>query len=421
MTHSDSTPRIVSASRLGAALDEVGGPAGVNYLPDIVAQAGRTRQRPAWTFLERWLPMDIAVPRDGVPRTVFLVAALAMLLALLVATVAIIGSLQAPKPLTGAANGQLAFASGGNINVVEPDGSARRILVSGAYELGGMAYSPDGRRLAYWSRAVAGGTWDLIVVDSGGGSPVTLASGVSEVTGWYPAWTPDGTKIAYSARTTPRAGGPTCQVFDGDFCTSRIFLAAVDGSGARQIGDPALDARSPDWSPNGSTIAFGGGNASPTIGVHLYVMDGDGSNVRQLSDVIGAGWTFVRVDWSHDGTKIAGQAMDTGSIAEWDIWIIPLDGSAPTDVGAHTGGDEKLPSWAPDRDALAWSWNNMVLLEQGADPLDLPGTGAPQWSPDGKLLATTTAGGIHVMDLHGASHWSVAGTFGDPTWQPVYH
>jgi len=416
----DTTSRSLTADRLTAALDEVGDPGRPDYLPDIVAQAGRTRQRPAWTFLERWIPMDIAIRRQGVPRAVLVVAGLALLLTLLLAMAAFVG-VGRVRPVL-ATNGQLAFASGGNIDVVEPNGSGRRTLVSGAFEVGDMAYSPDGGRLAYWSKAGPGGTWDLIVVSADGSNPRTIASGIVDVTGPYPAWSPDGTRIVFSARTAT-GDGSSCAANEsqnGDFCRSRISLAPVDGSGSRQIGDPAMDARSPDWSPDGSTIAFGGGNASPAIGVHLYLMDADGSNVRRLSNVIGTDWAFVRVDWSHDGKKIAGQASAANDLAEWDIWIIPMDGSAPTDVGAQTGGDEILPVWAPDRNALAWTANSLVLLEDGAQPVLLPGTGKPVWSPDGKFLATTTTGGLHVIDLAGTEQWTVGGTVGDPAWQPQF-
>ncbi len=182
MTHSDTTPRTLTADRLDAAFNEVGGQARPDYLPDIVAQAGRTRQRPAWTFLERWLPMDIAVRRQGVPRAVLVFAVLALLMTLLVATVAFIGTRPSQPPLAAATNGLLAFASGGDIVVVEPDGSGRRTLISGASELGGMAYSPDGRRLAYWSRALSG-TWELIVVGADGGQPRDCRFGESRANG----------------------------------------------------------------------------------------------------------------------------------------------------------------------------------------------------------------------------------------------
>ena len=177
MSHLDTQPRSFSADRLNAALDEVGGPARPDYLTDIVAQAGRTRQRPAWTFLERWLPMDIAVRRQGVPRAVLVFAVLALLITLLVATVAFIGGRPSQPPLAAATNGLLAFASGGDIVVVEPDGSGRRTLIPLAGEVTNLAYSTDGQRLAYWSKELAAGTWDLIVVDAAGANPVIVAEG----------------------------------------------------------------------------------------------------------------------------------------------------------------------------------------------------------------------------------------------------
>ena len=72
---SEPTPRSLSVDQLRAALGDVGGPVRPDYLTDIVAQAGRMRQRPGWTFLERWLPMDIAARRQGVPRAAVLFAA----------------------------------------------------------------------------------------------------------------------------------------------------------------------------------------------------------------------------------------------------------------------------------------------------------------------------------------------------------
>ena len=137
------------------------------------------------------------------------------------------------------------------------------------------------------------------------------------------------------------------------------------------------------------------------------------SNVRQLSDVVGSDWAFVRVDWSHDGTKIVGQAGATDNIAEWDIWVINADGSGATNVGAHAGGDEIIPSWAPDRDALAWEGDGIVLLEEGADPVDLPG---PDGVPCGRPMDSSSldhGAGIVVMDLDGNVQMTVAGPASD--------
>ena len=159
MSHPDTQPRSLSADRLGAAFNEIGGQARPDYLPDIVAQAGRTRQRPAWTFLERWLPMDIAVRRQGVPRAVLVFAVLALLIALLAATVAFIGTRPSQPPITAATNGLLAFNNGTDLVVVEPDGTGRRTPDQWCVRDGWADVLP--RRSASGVLVQGPGRWDL--------------------------------------------------------------------------------------------------------------------------------------------------------------------------------------------------------------------------------------------------------------------
>ena len=99
MNRSNTPPHAFSTDQLHAALGDVGGPARPDYLTDIVAQAGRIRQRPAWTFLERWLAVDIAVRRQGVPRAAVLFAVVLLLVAVVVEGVVYVGSQTKPAPL----------------------------------------------------------------------------------------------------------------------------------------------------------------------------------------------------------------------------------------------------------------------------------------------------------------------------------
>jgi Tol biopolymer transport system component len=423
MNRSDPQHRPFTADRLGAALDEVGAVARPDYLDDIVARAQDTRQRPTWTFPERWLPMSVAVRRERIPRTVLFALLLLLLVAAFATTVMLTGSpTRLPAPLV-VTNGEIAFTSGNDIVAVRPDGSGRHVVVPGSPQESGASFSGDGGRMAYWRQN--GAVQDLVVADADGSRPTTIASGVIEPTGSGIVWSPDGTRVAYSSRTVSSSTPTACPGFgtqNGDFCSSRIFVAPVDGSGTHQVGDQTLDARSPAWSPDSSTIAFGGGNATPGQSLRLYLMNADGSNVRQFSTVRGTDWAFVRTDWSHDGSKIATQASAANNLDQWDIWVIDAKTGAATDVATQVGADDIFPVWASDRDALAWAGNGLFLKEPGGQAVDVQPSGTlPYWSPDGKLIASITNDDkLEVSDLHGTVMFTADGaTDNKLSWQAI--
>ncbi len=82
--------------RLPTLLEELSAPRTPDYFDDILGQVGRTRQRPGWTFPERWLPMSAvserlaAAPRAPVRAIVFV----ALLILAVVAAIAIIAGSQ---------------------------------------------------------------------------------------------------------------------------------------------------------------------------------------------------------------------------------------------------------------------------------------------------------------------------------------
>lgn len=100
----------------------------------------------------------------------------------------------------------------------------------------------------------------------------------------YPAWSPDGKKIAFR-----RMVGET---------NSEVFLANADGGDARNLtNDPAFDGW-PAWSPDGTKIAF----ASNRRGSYeIYVMNPDGTGVRKVANNEGRA---TDPQWSRDGKSI---------------------------------------------------------------------------------------------------------------------
>jgi Tol biopolymer transport system component len=89
---------------------------------------------------------------------------------------------------------------------------------------------------------------------------------------WNPAWSPDGSRIAFEAWPTEDNG--------------EIYVMNADGTGAVNLtNDPAFD-RWPAWSPDGTAIVFSSGRRVSVPGdppYDLYIMNDDGSDVERIT------------------------------------------------------------------------------------------------------------------------------------------
>jgi Tol biopolymer transport system component len=386
-----------------------------HLLGHVAYRAARTRHRPAWVTSERWISMETRAQLGAVPRTAIVLAILGLLLAIFAGAM-VAGSGRD----TQAANGRIAFANQGDIYSMEPDGSDRQVLVEGAGDVSRLSWSPDGTRLAYWSA----GPSRLVVVEADGGSAVTVASDVDVIGGL--GWSPDGKRLAFTAKTSVPCTGPGVGAL-GDFCSGRVFVAAADGStGAIQVGDPELDARTVAWSPDGATLAFGGGHAAKD-GIGLYLMDPEGSDIRRIDDVPGWGWSFLRLAWSPDSKQIAATSGDE----EWDIWVFAADGSGGVNVSDPPGQpkvveDQLFPSYAVDG-TLAWGsaadpGGGLVLLEEDGSLTHFDGLDLAAWSPDSQLMAVNKGDApadLVIVDRTGQAVSTIEAVGDIVAWQPL--
>jgi Tol biopolymer transport system component len=269
-----------------------------------------------------------------------------------------------PNLLLYRPNSKIAFETkrDGNYEVytVNPDGSDLINLTktSPTWE-GNAAYSPDGTKIAF------GGDlddiyWQIYVMNTDGTNIRRLTSTFGTADNWEPTWSPDGTKIAFTSNR------------DGD--GEEIWVMNADGTNQVKLTDtPGYQNLQPDWSPAGDKIAFLTNRHNPNgyDNFELYVMNVDGTNQTRITNnthLAGANNDYYP-EWSPDGTKIA-FVYDGGNEPRSDqIHVMNADGSGRVNLSNNTAY-EYNPAWSPDGSQIVFMSNrdgNFELYVMNAD------------------------------------------------------
>lgn len=224
-----------------------------------------------------------------------------------------------------------------------------------------------------------------------------------------PDWSPDGSKVAFS--------------HEGD-----IYRIDADGTGLVNLTNTAGDSeRDPSWSPDGTQILF----ASSGVGSDaIEVMNADGSDRQLVKNDINAESPV----WSPDGNTIVYVAFD-GSARQ--IYATNSDGSGRAQLTSGQNGSDN-PDFSPDGTRIAFdrysgsaAYNEIwTMNEDGSDQQHLWGNAPfdfeePSWSPDGTKLAFMgpqgSGWGVFVIDSDGSSTQAdvVVAKGSEPDWGPA--
>ena len=397
MSHIDPLDRELTGLFLDRARPQV-----PDYTNDIIRRTAAARQRPRWTFPERWLPMSMTLDRVAVTPRPWRAIGILVILALIVAAVVgiSVGSKRPlPAPFGRAANGLVAYGWGGDIHTVDPTTGVRNLVVGGPTFDRFPRFSLDGTRLAFLRDTGVGDS--LVIADADGSHEVVANLSplvVIDVDGI--AWSPDGRSIAVVLDHLRR---PSVQIVDTsngeaielavDYQVMEAYWRPPDGRQLMFFGGPESDPglflvtlesgtveRLPA-SPHGGTIARPLGW---TPDGSRFVWTDQVSGTR-LTDVMTGVETILSVDFGHlsnDGSRIAG--LGGRALAEY-LCVASVGGGPCTRVG----GEFPLPD-GTFHEALHWSPDDQWIIFRpwgGDDVVIVDPTGEsqrqPSWIADG--------------------------------------
>ena len=171
-----------------------------DYFDDMLRESVRTRQRPRWSALERWLPMGVIARTSTVRQVPWRpIAVAALLIVLAAAAVALYAGSQSrrlPAPFGPARNGVIATSVNGDIVTVDPTSGATRIIVGGPTSDTEPLFTNLGDRLLF-TRTAPGAAPALFMANADGSNARPIIGGDTPV-GWLD-WTPNGDRIIYTS------------------------------------------------------------------------------------------------------------------------------------------------------------------------------------------------------------------------------
>ena len=210
------------------------------------------------------------------------------------------------------------------------------------------------------------GNQDVWVMNADGSEQRNLTE--STETEAFPAWSPDGSQIAYQ------------QDFD-------IYVMNADGSGKRLV---VPNGSGPSWSVDGSRLAFAQ-TATQGTRIDIAVIEVEGGDVTMLTDTPEASEAYVA--YSPDGERLA---FFSDQDAAPGIYVMDAGGG---DVQAvtNTGTFDFYPAWSPDGSKIVFAHPRggvqslVVTAPDGSSRTELSGENTfdsfPTWSPDGCCIA----------------------------------
>jgi Tol biopolymer transport system component len=282
-----------------------------------------------------------------------------------------------------------------DIWVMDADGSNQTNLTNTPDTNEGQpAWSSDGTRIAFTSdQDEVGGFTDIWVMNADGSNQTNLTKTpdtpyADNFHEYQPSWAPSGTQIAFVREIPGQVISEQADIFVMDTDPTTNEATNLTNTDATEI-DPA-------WSPDQTKIAFAGVRNQ---GFEIVTMNPNGQNETILTGDSFDGDDRAP-DWSPDSTKVVfmKQSQVGGCCEPWEIWAVNRDGSGDTNLTNHPS-DDMGPSWSPDGTEITFT-SNRDATEEDPFRADIYVMAAPTTlPPPSQSASVTTSQPSGVMGL----------------------
>ena len=244
-------------------------------------------------------------------------------------------------------------------------------------------------------------------------------------------WSPNGQKIAFERKTPCPTTGPrngldgTCDV---------VYTVRRDGSSLKALvacdfAQRCHGVNTPAWSPDGSKIAYRYGLSNPSFvdslnyDAGIWIAAANGKSPHQVTQLMpGTSWD-TWPQWSPDGSKLVFVREDLESKAN-ALYTVKVDGTELSQVTPWKLNGGQGPDWSPDMKWLVFtsepangSANVYEVHPDGSGLTNLTKQGpkgfhylSSSFSPDGRMIVTARTPGagpdgaadLVVMNVNGS-------------------
>ena len=283
------------------------------------------------------------------------------------------------------------IVGGREIYTMAADGTDRKRLTNNQVVDLDPAWSPDGTKIAFASRMEGGplSAFDIFVMNEAGKKLINLTQN-PDGDDRMPTWSPDGRRITFVSRRHPHL-----------WEEREIYVMDADGKNIKRLTNNSVADLDPAWSPDGKWIAYAS-ESRQNGNDDIYVMSPNGRDRKKLTDQLPEA---IEPCWSPGGKKIVFVCKLDGNP---DICVMnvdrvlngnqkPINERDVTNLTKHIAFDYS-PTWSPTGDRIAFSSDRELGI-----------TAIYVMDADGKNVVRLTDGLTSMLpDWSGANKFSIS-------------